>query len=189
MAFKNDQVSYEETEKILELAKKSLASPGDFVELGCYKGDTSLLLAEVLKDTDHILYIYDSFEGLPEKSEEDSSTLGENFKGGELYVTKREVKERFLRAGLKVPVIKKTCFNELTDADLPDRISFSFLDGDFYESIRDSLKLIENKTDGIIIVHDYLNPALPGVKKAVDEWLAKRNIKTKTYKSMIIIND
>ena len=69
------------------------------------------------------------------------------------------------------------------------RISFSFLDGDFYESIRDSLKLIEDKTDGIIIVHDYLNPALPGVKKAVDEWLNKRNIKTKTYKSMIIIND
>ena len=79
MAFKNDQVSYEETEKILELAKKSLASPGDFVELGCYKGDTSLLLAEVLKDTDHILYIYDSFEGLPPRVQQDGSAAGTEF--------------------------------------------------------------------------------------------------------------
>lgn len=189
MAFRNDQVSQEETEKILELARRSLTGSGDFVELGCYKGDTSLLLAEILKGSGKQLYIYDSFEGLPEKSEKDSSTLGENFKSGELYVTKREVKERFLRAGLPVPVIKKAWFNELTDVDLPERISFSFLDGDFYESIRDSLKLVEDKTDGIIVVHDYLNPALPGVKKAVDEWLQNRNIKTKTYKSMIIIND
>ena len=189
MAFKNDQVSQEETEKILELARKSLVSPGDFVELGCYKGDTSLLLAEIIKDTDHILYIYDSFEGLPEKTEKDQSALGENFKAKELFVTKREVKERFLRAGYKLPVIKKAWFNELKEADLPERIAFAFLDGDFYESIRDSLRLIEKKINGIIIVHDYLNPALPGVKRAVDEWLINKQVKTETFQSMIIIND
>lgn len=190
MTFRNDQVSLEETNIILELAKSRLASSGDYVELGCYKGDTSLLLAEVLQGSDHILYIYDSFEGLPEKSKNDESTLGENFRGGELYVTKREVKERFLRAGLSVPVIKKAWFNELTNADLPERIGFAFLDGDFYESIRDSLRLVEDKmeNDGIIIVHDYTNPALPGVKKAVDEWLINKQLKTRTFKSMIIIN-
>lgn len=190
MTFRNDQVSLEETNKILELAKSRLASSGDFVELGCYKGDTSLMLAEILKGSDHILYIYDSFEGLPEKSKNDESTLGENFRGGELYVTKREVKERFLRAGLSVPVIKKAWFNELTNADLPERIGFAFLDGDFYESIRDSLRLVEDKmeNDGVIIVHDYTNPALPGVKKAVDEWLINKQLKTRTFKSMIIIN-
>ena len=190
MTFRNDQVSLEETNKILELAKSRLASSGDFVELGCYKGDTSLMLAEILKGSDHILYIYDSFEGLPEKSKNDESTLGEDFRGGELYVTKREVKERFLRAGLSVPVIKKAWFNELTNADLPERIGFAFLDGDFYESIRDSLRLVEDKmeNDGIIIVHDYTNPALPGVKKAVDEWLINKQLKTRTFKSMIIIN-
>ena len=190
MTFRNDQVSLEETNKILELAKSRLASSGDYVELGCYKGDTSLMLAEILKGSDHILYIYDSFEGLPEKSKNDESTLGENFRGGELYVTKREVKESFLRAGLSVPVIKKAWFNELTNADLPERIGFAFLDGDFYESIRDSLRLVEDKmeNDGIIIVHDYTNPALPGVKKAVDEWLINKQLKTRTLKSMIIIN-
>jgi hypothetical protein len=43
MSFKNDQVSEGETERILELARECLEVPGDFVEFGCYKGDTSLL--------------------------------------------------------------------------------------------------------------------------------------------------
>lgn len=191
MAWKNDQVSALETEKIIELARKQLSCQGDFVELGCYKGDTSLLLAEVLKGTDKKLWIYDSFEGLPEKSEADESALGMNFKGGELYVTKREVKERFLRAGLPVPVIKKAWFSELTGSDLPEEIALAFLDGDFYESIRDSLKLVESKMaeGGIIVVHDYQNPALPGVAKAVDEWVRERKKTVKIYQSMAIINN
>ena len=48
MAFSNDQVSKEETEKIIELAREALEIPGDFVEMGCYKGDTSRVLAEIV---------------------------------------------------------------------------------------------------------------------------------------------
>ena len=187
------------------LAQGCLAVPGDFVEFGCYKGDTSLLLAEILygynrdviveKSVDNgvesvwksggnavekaaggnerkRLWIYDSFEGLPEKNEVDKSVLGENFRSGELFVTKREVKERFLRAGLPVPVIKKGWFKDLTDEDVPERIAFAFLDGDFYESIWDSLRLVVPRMSegGVLVVHDYTNIALPGVKRAVDEW-------------------
>lgn len=204
MAWKNDQVSSDETVKILGLARECLGVPGDFVEFGCYKGDTSLLLAGLLVENSvekgeekmwikggktvennlggeekKKLWIYDSFEGLPEKGEEDRSVLGALFKGGELAVTKREVKERFLRAGLPVPVIKKGWFSDLVDADLPERIAFAFLDGDFYESIRDSLRLVESRMseDGVIVVHDYSNPALPGVKKAVDEWKGIQGVK------------
>ena len=118
MVWKNDQVSQEETMRIIEIARRCLDIEGDYVEMGCYKGDTSLLLAEVLKDfnkkrTDGLskrLWIYDSFEGLPQKRPEDKSVLGVAFRAGELGVTKREVKERFLRAGLPVPVIKKDGF-------------------------------------------------------------------------------
>ena len=87
-------------------------------------------------------------------------------------MTKREVKLRFLKAGLPVPVIKKAWFSDLTGEDLPEKIAFAFLDGDFYESIRDSLRLVVPRMSegGVIVVHDYTNPALPGVKKAVDEW-------------------
>lgn len=188
MAFKNDQVNEKETERIVEIAKSCLNTPGDFVEFGCYKGDTSLLLAEVVFSGPR-LWIYDSFEGLPEKTAEDASVMGENFKAGELFVTKREVKERFLRAGLKVPVIKKAWFKDLTVADLPEKISFALLDGDFYESIRDSLRLIEDKIvrGGVIIIHDYKNPELPGVEKAVNEWNQKKGFKIEVYQSMAVI--
>ena len=216
MTWKNDQVSEVETEKILELAALCLRVEGDFVEMGCYKGDTSLLLAELLVENSvdkavnklgkngekgvenyadvgsvKKLWIYDSFEGLPEKSAVDESALGVNFKKGELFVTKKEVKNRFLRAGLPVPVIKKAWFSELTEKDLPSRIAFAFLDGDLYESIRDSLKLVGPKMSegGVIMVHDYNNPALPGVKKAVDEWLKGRSSRIENFQSIIVINN
>ena len=190
MTWKNDQVSEAETEKILEIARESLAVEGDFVEFGCYKGDTSLLLAEILKNSGKKLWIYDSFSGLPEKNEMDFSPVGENFKAGELFVTKREVKARFLRANLPVPVIKKAWFNNLLPTDLPEKIAFAFLDGDFYESIRDSLKLIQDKMadGGKIIVHDYSSEALPGVARATDEWLTKFKLPAKKFQSLLIIS-
>ena len=189
MPWKNDQVSELETSKILELAKDCLKTDGDYVELGCYKGDTSLLIADVVRGSGKRLWIYDSFEGLPEKTLEDDSALGRDFQKGALNVTKREVKERFLRAGLPVPVIKKAWFNELKDTDLPEKIAFAFLDGDLYESIKVSLKLIENKmtSNGIIIIHDYKNPALPGVAKAINEWLAKNNKRLECYQGLAVV--
>ncbi len=149
-----------------------------------------MLLAEVIENSDKKLFIYDSFEGLPEKSSSDASEAGRDFVKGALLVTKREVKARFLRAGMKLPVIKKAWFNELSSADLPEKIAFAFLDGDLYESICDSLKLVERKLSegAVVIIHDYQNEALPGVAKAVDEWLVRNpGHKTEVYQSMMII--
>ena len=187
-AWRNEQVSEAETAKIIEVARECLTLPGDYVEMGCYRGDTSLLLAEVLH-CGAKLWLYDSFEGLPEKTEADESAAGASFRGGELAVTKREVKQRFLRAGLPVPVIKKGWFNELKDEDLPERIAFAFLDGDFYESIRDSLRLVDDRMvqGGVIMIHDYHNEALPGVARAVDEWNRGREYKIERFESLAIM--
>lgn len=179
------QVSDKETEFIIAQAEKALALPGDFVELGCYRGDTSILLQKLLNHSPKRLFLYDSFAGLPEKSKEDASVAGDGFKKGELDVTKKEVVLRFKKAGLRVPVIKKAFFEDLDagqllpdgtlDAahpgDLPTQISFAFLDGDLYGSIKTSLDLVLPRMvkGGIVLVHDYNNPSLPGVAKAVDE--------------------
>ena len=76
-----------------------------------------------------------------------------------------------------MPVIKKSWFKDLTDNDIPKKISFAFLDGDFYESIKDSLNLIYNNVSsgGIILIDDYNHQALPGVQIAVDEFLKNKN--------------
>ncbi|MBR3257325.1 class I SAM-dependent methyltransferase [Candidatus Saccharibacteria bacterium] len=172
------QVSPQETEKIIHLANKILLLrvEGDFVELGCYKGETSVLLQKLLVSKpipERTLYLYDSFAGLPEKSSEDASSAGAAFKAGELYVSKREVIDRFRRANLPLPVIKKAFFSDLALKDLPEKIAFAFLDGDLYSSIVDSLRLVVPRLvrKGIIVVHDYNNPELPGVSRAVDEFL------------------
>ena len=171
-----EQVTKQETEEILRLAEKALSAAGDFVELGCYKGETSLLLARLLKahSSDKRLWLYDSFAGLPEKTVEDASTAGEQFKAGELFVSKREVVEKFKRSGLPFPVIKKGFFEDLDPAaDLPSTVAFAFCDGDLYGSIKTSLKLVVPKLadGGIVVVHDYNNPELPGSSRAVDEFL------------------
>ncbi|MBR1795812.1 MAG: TylF/MycF/NovP-related O-methyltransferase [Candidatus Saccharibacteria bacterium] len=187
------QVSERETQKILELAEKSLEVEGDFVELGCYRGDTSVQLERLLEKHGFIgkhlengeyqppekrLFIYDSFEGLPRRVQQDGSAAGTEFKEGELLVTKREVVEKFKRFGLKLPIIKKGFFENLDPAtDLPAKISFAFLDGDLYTSIRTSLKLVTPKLakGATLIIHDYNNPQLQGVAKAVDEWRNSRD--------------
>lgn len=171
----NDQVTREETAEILRLAEQTLTEriEGDFVELGCYKGDTSILLGKLIAKTAKKLFAYDSFAGLPEKSREDASGAGANFKAGELLVTKREVIDKIKKHGIKNIVVKKAWFDDLTDHDLPEHIAFAFCDGDLYRSIKTSLHLVlpRLQPQGIIIVHDYNNPELPGSARAVDEFL------------------
>ena len=88
-----------------------------------------------------------------------------------------------------MPIIKKAWFSDLKDNDVPERISFAFLDGDYYNSICDSFKLINNKLSpgAIIIVDDYTNESLPGARKAVDEWLKTHPAKLRIEQSLAII--
>ena len=188
------QVSAVETATILELLESTITAnvPGDVVEFGCYKGDTSILLQKLLHSTgatDKTLWLYDSFEGLPPKTAEDASAAGDSFKAGELFVTKREVVAKFKKAGLRVPRIKKAFFEHLSAADLPEQISFAFLDGDLYGSIKTSLTLVTPRLSpgAIIIVHDYNNPELPGSAKAVDEYLRAHPTKRLTQKATLAI--
>lgn len=225
----NDQVAPDETSEILRLAEQTLTqkTEGDFVELGCYRGDTSVLLGKLLQksatDTTNpatgfqarpvenpvensqpnpprLLWIYDSFAGLPEKTREDASGAGANFKAGELLVTKREVLEKLRKHGLKtssnpIPdtysvIVKKAWFDDLADEDLPAQIAFAFCDGDLYSSIKTSLRLVAPRLapQGIIIVHDYNNPELPGSARAVDEFLRTHpNFTLKVHYTLAIL--
>lgn len=144
------------------------------VEFGCYIGTTSLFIARLLTyyQSAAEFHVYDSFAGLPEKTLQDHSPAGEQFKAGELCISKSEFVKQFKKAGLKVPYIHKNWFYELATADVPDSISFAFLDGDYYESIRDSLRLITPKlsSGAVIVIDDYVSSALPGAARAVDEW-------------------
>ncbi len=172
----DSQIPDRETKVLLDELGTVLDLSGDVVEFGCYAGDTSVLLAQKIKDTDKWLWLYDSFEGLPEKTAEDRSASGWRFKAGELRVSEDTVAHKFNKYKLPDPVIKKAWFDELDkDSDLPNEICFALLDGDFYNSIKTSLELVVGKMvdGGIIVVHDYRNQDLPGSAKAVNEFIEK----------------
>lgn len=189
----SEQVSKAELQRILDCLEEVLMheTPGDVVELGCYVGTTTLFLRRMLLayKSRKALHVYDSFAGLPPKTSEDFSPAGGQFQEGELRTQKAELVRHFRRAGLLLPVIHKAWFSDLTSADMPGAIAFAFLDGDFYDSIRDSLKVVWPllSNDAVVIVDDYQSEALPGAKRAVDEWITTHPARLQVASSLAIL--
>lgn len=171
----SDQVNKREVEVILRELTKTIDKNivGDAVEFGCYEGTTSVHLAHFLRATNKKLYLYDSFEGLPNKTSYDQSPAGMQFKAGELKATKKLLIKNLKQMNVPMPSIKKSWFSELSPDDVPEIVSFAFLDGDYYESIMDPLRLVWPRLSrgAVVVVDDYANEALPGAAKAVDQWL------------------
>lgn len=155
---------------------------GGIAEFGCYIGTTSIFIRRVLdgagQSDQRRFYAYDSFAGLPEKTVADASSAGTEFKGGELTVSKKQFLNTFQKARLVAPITYRAWFKDLTDAQLPNKLAYAFLDGDFYESIIDSLELVWPRltVGGTITIDDYERAALPGVTKAVRDFFKGKRI-------------
>lgn len=180
----SDQVSVNQVNVILKELDSVLQHniSGSVVEFGCYIGTTSLFIRRLL---DHYqdarpFHVYDSFTGLPPKTASDVSRAGEDFTAGALAVSKKSFMHEFQKAHLKPPVVHKAWFKDLSASDVPSDIAFAFLDGDFYESIRDSLLLVLPRLQpgGTIVIDDYSREALPGVARAVHEHIRLSSIQT-----------
>ncbi len=191
MKLLSDQIDEKELTIILRELEYTLKDGviGDVVEFGCYVGTTSVPVGNRLMDTDKKLFVYDSFEGLPDKSTEDESPAGLQFKTGELLASKAQLIRNFKQAGVPLPIMTKGWFSEIDPSRIPDKICFAYLDGDYYHSVLDPLKLIWHKlTPGaIVVVDDYVNEALPGAARAVDSWLRNHPAKIHIEHSLAII--
>lgn len=179
----SDQINREQLKVILNQLERAInRCDGAVVEFGCYIGTTSLFIRRLLdaQADKREFHVYDSFEGLPAKTTEDESRAGEQFQSGELAVSKRQFIQEFKKAALKPPIIHKGWFKSISEMDVPKTIAFAFLDGDFYESIRDSLKLVLPRLQpgGCIVLDDYAREALPGVARAAHELLPDAQITT-----------
>lgn len=172
-----DQVDSRELGVVLRELERLLlrGEEGAVVEFGCYAGTTSLFIRRLIDryQLGNDFHVYDSFQGLPDKTPADESPAGDQFQVGQLSVSKKDFIREFTRAHLDLPYIHKAWFSQIESHDVPNLIIFAFLDGDYFESISDSLRLITPKlaSHAVIVVDDYVNEALPGAAKAVDEWL------------------
>lgn len=191
MKLLSDQIDERELQIILRELRTVVTAqvPGDVVEFGCYVGTTSVPMAQLLQTTEKTLHVYDSFEGLPEKTAEDKSPAGEQFKAGELSASKKKFIKNFKQAGLPLPVITKGWFSDVTPEQVPREIAFAFLDGDYYRSVLDPLKLVWPRLapGAVVIIDDYANEALPGAAKATDEWLLTHPAQLRVEHSLAII--
>lgn len=192
MKLLSDQIDERELGIILRELDRVISAnvTGDVVEFGCYVGTTSVPMAARLQNTDKLLYVYDSFEGLPEKSQQDESPAGLQFKAGELSASKKQLILNFRQAHLPMPKITKGWFSDVREDQIPGAISFAYLDGDYYHSVLDPLKLIWPRLSpgATILVDDYANEALPGAAKAVDEWLKTHPARVRVEHSLAIIS-
>jgi O-methyltransferase len=161
--------------------------PGDLVECGVAQGGSALLIALVNKkfgDGRKRLWLFDSYEGLPEPTVEDyqegkTGTHVRPLPKGSCLGTIEEV-SRLLFQQHQLPresiELVKGWFQDTLPktANRIGSIALLRLDGDWYESTKVCLDSLFDKVSdgGFVVLDDYLS--CYGCKRATDEFLAAR---------------
>lgn len=160
---------------IHSFAKYCSSLNGDYIEVGVYRGTSAKVISEAIKSskTKHSLYLFDTFEGIPDTKAVDKLFWKGQFKSEEKITNLEFTKER----------LKKYRFIKFYPGIFPQntgdilknkKIAFAHLDVDVHKSTLDALNIIYPKlvSGGIIISHDY--GQAKGVKKAFDNFFSKK---------------
>ena len=129
---------------------------GDFVECGTYRGGSAAMLSTVLPPSRH-LWLYDSFQGMPEVTEKD----GEGAKAavGACKAAEADVIEALKVFGLPKSqyTIRKGWFQDTFKEPLPEKVALLHCDADWYESVILVLETFYSRVPegGCIILDDF----------------------------------
>jgi O-methyltransferase len=161
-------------------------APGDFVEVGCNAGYSSVIIQKVLTTADakRAFHVYDSFEGLPPVHEKDQNA----YEAGEMGTSEDLLVQNFAALNLPLPHVHKGWFADTLPGTLPASIAFALIDGDLYESTKTALENVYPRLvpgaicmfniyyDGSVYEPDsrWVKYRSPGVKKATDEFFADK---------------
>jgi len=163
----------------------ALGEPGDICEFGVAQGATSALLANEIRGTTKILWLYDSFTGLPkpaaqDKLKDDIFRLGsiERYEG-EMRCDASEVRIRLDRIGfpaVRTRIQAGRVEETLRDGLGPETVCFAYVDFDFYAGIAHALDYLHRHLapGGRVVVDDY-DFFSTGAKTAVDEFVARHD--------------
>ena len=138
--------------------------PGNIAEVGVYKGGTARLICEIKGDKN--LYLFDTFEGLPETNDNDLFV-----QKGWLHNTSLESVKNYL-SDFKNIYFLKGVFPETVAPISDKKFSFIHLDTNLYQSTLDALEFFWPRmvVGGRIVSHDYNTNSMPGVKQAFSEF-------------------
>jgi O-methyltransferase len=165
---------------ILGHLHRSLNLEGDICEFGVAAGTTSALIANEIRPRTQNLWLFDSFQGLPEPTDKDELIddfwkLGsmEAYAGTMSYPVE-QVRRRLQAVEFpnsRVQIVPGFIEETIQTASLPDKVCFAFVDFDFYEPIQIALDFLSERlsSSGHIVVDDY-GYFSAGAKRAVDEF-------------------
>jgi Macrocin-O-methyltransferase (TylF) len=164
--------------------------PGDVIETGVWRGGATIFMRGIFKAlgvTDRIVWVADSFEGLPVPDAEKFPLEAKAHAGpfmtkvcNHLAVGIDDVKRNFEAFGLldeQVRFLKGWFDKTLPDAPIK-RLAIMRLDGDLYESTRTALINLYDRLSpgGYVIIDDYGEDSWTYCRQAVDEFRAERGI-------------
>jgi len=172
----------------LEFVKKTEGLEGDILELGIYRGGTTIMTVHFLKklNSKRRVYACDAFMGLPY---EDKYSIWENAKGMYSETSEKIVKEKFEKFGVSDTItIVKGLFEDTLYQKLSDKkFSLVLVDCDLYDATKLSMEFIFPRMvkGGIIMFDDYdrvnKQEATCGETTAVDEFCSTHNLKVEEF--------
>jgi len=150
---------------------------GDLAEFGVFRGAFSSLISE--KFHNRKIFLFDTFEGFDKEEAQREAELGHSDKEFEYAHTRTS--EEMVLANMPYPkqcIICKGLFPQsITNWAEQTRYAFVSIDVDFEDSIYEGIKFFYQRLNegGYIFIHDYINPYLKGVKKAVRRYEREEN--------------
>lgn len=165
--------------------------PGDFVECGTWRGGLAALMLHYIRKTeDKRLYIYDTFEGMPEPGENDCGTSKRKYQENKGDWCKADID--IVKSVLQQvdPSYSDLCYlvkgkvEDTLDSITPQTVALARLDTDWYESTKKELEVLYPRVQprGYVLIDDYTD--WNGCRQAVDEYLA--TIDKATYTSEVV---
>lgn len=155
--------------------------PGDFAELGVYKGESAKIIHRM--DPDRKFHLFDTFEGFKEEdlkgeTGEAATYTTRNFADTTLELARRTIggNENIVFHPGRFPESAPTSFLPQLGEGVRERAgAFALvnLDADLYLPSKAALEYFYPRLSrgGVIFIHDY-NYKWPGIKKAADEFVA-----------------
>ena len=162
---------------------KRTETSGSFVECGVRNGGSAAIIAATAtKDINRHIWLFDSWEGFPETEEIDIGYDGKHAEKGAALGSEETVRE-LLFSQLKLDSDRVHLVKGWFDDTLPitdiGPIALLHLDCDLYKSVKFCLEHLYDDiiSGGYIYIDDYRY--YKGCKKAVDEFIKRRNLKVK----------
>lgn len=161
--------------------------PGAIVQCGTWRGGSARLILETLRmslDMNRDVYLYDTFEGMPQPGPEDrhgatnepaTQIIHRHPSSGRwLSVPEQVVWSTVVASGYPTEKFRliKGLVEETVPGTVPERIALLHLDTDWYSSTRHELVHLFPRlsTGGVIVIDDY--GGWKGARKATDEYFA-----------------